>query len=103
VWPTEAMITAATSNPRVLKFPEPLVIFSDFGDNSLVFELYFWVLMKTVLEKKQIKSQVRFEIHSLFSKGNLVIAFPQMDIHFDGKKPVIVQLVNPNGKPRDLP
>ena len=91
----ETLIKAATSNSRVLQSPKPLVIFSDFGDNALVFELYFWVLIKMVLEKKQLESQVRFEIYSLFGREGIVIAFPQRDLHFDEKTPVIIQLMNP--------
>lgn len=90
----KALNQAAISNSRVLDRPEPFVVFSDFGDNSLVFELYFWVLVHMVLEKRQIESQVRFEIDALFRKADIVIAFPQRDIHFDEKKPLNIQLIN---------
>jgi len=89
----ETLMAAAISNHSVLKRPEPFVLFSDFGDNSLVFELYFWVQIRMVLEKKQIESQVRFEIDSLFRKEGLVIAFPQRDIHFDTHSPLNIHLL----------
>lgn len=89
-----ALNQAAISVTRVLKRPEPFVVFSDFGDNSLIFELYFWVLVRMVLEKKQVESQVRFEIDALFRKAGLVIAFPQRDIHFDNTSPLSIQ-INP--------
>lgn len=89
-----ALNQAAISNPRVLEHPEPFVVFSDFGENSLVFELYFWVLVYMVMEKKQLESQVRFEIDALFRKAGIVIAFPQRDIRFDEKNPLNIQLIN---------
>ena len=30
-------------HPDILKEPEPVVLFTDFGDSALVFEAYFWV------------------------------------------------------------
>lgn len=89
-----ALNQAAISISRVLNRPEPFVVFSDFGDNSLVFELYFWVLVRMVLEKRQVESQVRFEIDALFRKAGIAIAFPQRDIHFDKKNPLNIQLIN---------
>ncbi len=89
----ETLIKAAKANPNVLKNPEPFVLFSDFGDNALVFELYFWVMIHLVLEKKQIESQIRFEIDLLFQQAGLVIAFPQRDIHFDDTRPLNIQLI----------
>ncbi|MBU1343143.1 MAG: mechanosensitive ion channel, partial [Proteobacteria bacterium] len=90
----EVLMKAATSNSLVIKHPEPFVLFSDFGDNALVFELYFWVLVRLVLEKKQIESQVRFEIDALFRQEGLVIAFPQRDLHFDENRPISIQLIS---------
>ncbi|WP_022667361.1 mechanosensitive ion channel domain-containing protein [Desulfospira joergensenii] len=86
----KTLLKSVESNAKVLKFPEPFVIFSDFGDNSLVFEVYFWVMIRMVLEKKMIESRVRFEIDALFKQENIVIAFPQRDIHFD--RPLSINL-----------
>lgn len=96
----EALMKAAKSNSSVLKTPEPFVLFSDFGDNALVFELYFWVLVHLVLEKKLIESQVRFSIDSFFRQEGLVIAFPQRDIHFDDNRPLSIQLVKQKSDPQ---
>jgi potassium efflux system protein len=90
----ESLLKAAKSNSDVLKVPEPFVIFSDFGDSTLVFELYFWVMIRRVLEKRQIESQIRFEVDSLFSQEGIVIAFPQTDLHFDTNTPLQIQLID---------
>jgi len=91
-----ALIKAAKSNPDILKSPEPFVLFSDFGDNALIFEVYFWVMVRMVLEKKQIESQVRFEIDSQFRQEGIVISFPQRDLHFDTDKPLSIKWVEPS-------
>lgn len=89
----EILIEAAQSNPNVLKRPEPFVLFADFGDSSLVFEVYFWVLIRVVLEKRQIESQIRFEIDSRFRQEGLIIAFPQQGIHFDSNHPLKIEMI----------
>ena len=88
-----ALIKSVLANEKILKSPGPLVLFSDFGDNSLIFEVYFWVVIRMILEKKQIESQVRFEIDAVFREEGIVIAFPQRDLHFDANKPLSIQLM----------
>lgn len=90
-----ALIQSVKANENVLKYPEPFVLFADFGDNALFFEVYFWVMVRMVLEKKQIESQVRFGIDSAFRQDNIVIAFPQRDLHFETDRPLSIQLIKP--------
>lgn len=68
----------------VLKEPEPLVIFEDFGDNALVFDAYFWVHAVGDRDLRVIRSNIRFRIDALFSENDIVIAYPQRDVHIDG-------------------
>ena len=70
---------------------KPWVRFSDFGDNALVFDLYFWV--KPLTEICEVQTSIRFRIDDLFRKAGIVIAFPQRDVHFDASKPVDIRLV----------
>ncbi len=56
---------------RVLARPEPILVFHDFGDNSLVFEVYFWVEVATMMDVKVICSDVRFRIDKLFREGGI--------------------------------
>jgi len=57
----------------------PFVRFNDFGDSSLVFQLFFWT--DEAFSVEQIKSNLRFLIYSEFSKAGITIAYPQRDIH----------------------
>ncbi len=74
----------------VLKEPPSMVIFEDFGDNSLVFDVYFWVNAGADRDLRLIRSNIRFRIDELFAQHDIVIAFPQRDVHLDGT----LQLLN---------
>ena len=59
--------------------PTPSVVFMNFGDNSLDFELR---LFTTDLgNKMSISSAIRFNIEEKFSAANIEIPFPQRDVH----------------------
>ena len=93
---TELLLQAADQTERVLKEPKPFVIFDDFGDNTLTFVVYFWVIVSGVIEKKRIASEVRHQINALFNAHDIVIAFPQRDVHMDTLRPLQVQLLAPH-------
>ena len=86
------MLQAAAEHPEVLKTPEAVVLFEAFGDNSLDFELLFWSNVTRPLNLRMITSQLRFRIDQLFRENNLVIAFPQRDIHLDTLKPLEIKI-----------
>lgn len=73
------LIQAASTHPQVLSEPEPLVLFTDFGESSLDFKLVF-TLNESFMGAIP-KSDIRFEIDRLFREHNITIPFPQRDIH----------------------
>ncbi len=73
------LLDATRINTFVKLKPEPIVHFSNFGDSALEFDLYFWTTRSFRVEK--IKSDIRLEIDKLFRENNIIIAFPQMDVH----------------------
>ena len=85
---------ALEEHPKVLKRPEPVVLFRDFGDNALIFEMRFWIEMRSILDRLQIESDIRFRIDELYREAGIVIAFPQRDVHLDSVSPVEVRIVN---------
>jgi len=85
---------ALEEHPKVLKRPEPVVLFRDFGDNALIFETRFWIEMRSILDRLQIESDIRFRIDELYREAGIVIAFPQRDVHLDSVSPVEVRIVN---------
>ena len=90
------MIKAVSDHGSVLKVPEPFVLFSDFGDNSLVFHVYFWIVVSRIMERLMIESDVRFRIDDLFREAGIVIAFPQRDVHLDTTRPLEFKILDTN-------
>ncbi len=88
---------AVEEHGRILDRPEPIVLFSDFGDNALIFEVHFWVTVRSVMDRLRIESDIRFRIDHLFSEAGVVIAFPQRDVHFDTDSPFDVRLLPSQG------
>lgn len=76
---------AANEHPDILKEPEASVIFEDFGDSALVFDLNVWVYATAERSLRKIRSDLRYRIDELFHENDIVIAFPQRDIHLDGE------------------
>ncbi|MDX5478681.1 MAG: mechanosensitive ion channel, partial [Cyclobacteriaceae bacterium] len=74
------LVKIATDNPGVLKTPEPDVLFDEFDESSLNFDLRVWT-SEYVNKPKVLKSQLYFEIFRRFKEENVEIPFPQRDIH----------------------
>lgn len=75
----ELMLQAAKANTRVLKDPEPLVLFLNFGDSTLDHELR--VHVRELLDRNMAIDEINREIDRLFAENDIEIAFRQMDIN----------------------
>jgi len=93
------MLQAASEQERVLDDREPFVLFEDFGDNSLVFSLFYWAHVSMPLDLRRLNSELRFRIDELFAESGIVIAFPQRDVHLDASKPLEVKVLPERGSP----
>lgn len=80
----ELIQQAVDEQINILKEPQSVVSFEDFGDNALNFEVFFWVDSNVEGGLRVSRSNVRFKIDELFAFHNIVIAFPQRDVHIDG-------------------
>jgi len=87
------MLQAADEHKKVRKSPKPFVLFNDFGDNALIFDVYFWISMIRVMDRRIIESDLRFHIDKLFREAGIVIAFPQRDVHLDIQKPLKFRMI----------
>lgn len=87
------LLKAVKAHEKTLKKPDPFVIFNDFGDNALIFIVHFWVTTYRIVERRLIESAIRFNIDELFREANIIIAFPQTDIHMDTQKPLELKLI----------
>ena len=85
----DLILKAVNEQKDILSDPASLVLFEDFGDSALIFEAYFWVNASKDRDLRVVRSNVRFRIDELFEQHDIVIAFPQRDIHLDGKLQLI--------------
>jgi len=54
------------------------------------------------MEVRKVQSRVRFRIDELFREHNLVIAFPQRDVHLDSISPIEVRVLSSGGSSTPL-
>lgn len=79
-------------HPRLLREFDQHVVFADFGEKALQFEAYFWVHARSILEQREILSDLRFRISDRFRAAGIAIAFAQSDVHLHGA-PLDVRVV----------
>ncbi|MFO7715896.1 mechanosensitive ion channel domain-containing protein [Desulfosarcina sp.] len=80
------LMAVATESDHVLKDPQPVVLFLNFGDSSLDFELRVWIA--DVNNRLIVQSALIREIDRRFRAEGVEIPFPQRDLHLrsvDGK------------------
>lgn len=75
------LLQCANEHPRVVSSKEYPTIarLRNFGDNALEFELLFW--SNDTFPIENIKSDIRYSILKRFRENNIIIPFPQRDIH----------------------
>ncbi len=91
---TRLIRKAVEDHPRVLKQPDPIVLFADFGNNSLDFEVHFWIRMRRLMDRRIVASDLRYRVDEMFREAGIVIAFPQRDVHLDSSRPLDVRLLD---------
>jgi small-conductance mechanosensitive channel len=84
------LFQAADEQPETLKDPKPMVVFEDFGDNALIFDVFFWSRATGEKELRLIRSDIRFRIEQYLGEHGIVIAFPQRDVHLYARTPIEV-------------
>ncbi len=76
---TRLLLDCAHQHPGVLKSPEPIVLFEDFGDSALLFSLKFHV--NDSFTSPVLQSELRYKIDQAFRENQVTIPFPQRDLH----------------------
>ncbi len=76
---TQILNNIANEHKQVLEDPGSKVLFMDFGNSSLDFELRFWV--SELWTTDAILSDLRYAIDREFRNENITIPFPQRDLH----------------------
>ena len=73
------LLECAASHKKVLKKPEPYVLFQDFGASSLDFQLRVYV--NNIWDGWTVPSDLRFEINRRFIEEGIEIPFNQLVVH----------------------
>ena len=74
------LLEVARDNENVLEDPPPRVIFKEFGESALKFELRVW--SSRLLHRRGVLiSQLNFAIFEKFREQGVQIPYPQRDLH----------------------
>jgi len=74
------LLEIATDNLYVLKDPKPDVLFSEYADSAMIFNLRVWT-REYINRPGVLKSQLYYEIARRFREQGIEIPFPQRDVH----------------------
>lgn len=89
------LMSVAKKNKELLEDPEPYVLFKEFGDSSLNFELRCFTDSNNWLV---ILSDLHVKVNSAIEEAGMVIPFPQRDLHIKSMDPGIVKSVKPTSR-----
>ena len=81
----ELLYRAVDETGRILAHPKPRVNIMEFGDNSVNFEVRFWI-RDPEGGLTNIRSDVLKRIWQLFKENDIEIPFPQRDLHLRSSK-----------------
>jgi small-conductance mechanosensitive channel len=79
----DLLLGVARAHAEVLDDPEPVALFTGFGDSSLNFELRAWTTGDIVV----IPSELRVAINRGLAEAGIEIPFPQRDLHLRSVAP----------------
>ncbi len=78
----ELILQAMNDHDRIIRDPDPVCLLKEFGDNTVNFELRFWIKDPS-MGVANIKSEVLMDVWDLLAENDVNIAFPQRDLHFE--------------------
>jgi small-conductance mechanosensitive channel len=74
----EVIEAVASAHPQVLKYPPPQVIFTEFGDSAINYELRAWT--EENLSWKKIKSELAVAVYDAILAAGMSFPFPQREV-----------------------
>ncbi len=89
----QLLLEAAGEHPKALRDPSPVVLFNEFGDSSLNFELGVWTQEMTAAPI-HFTSEMNFIIEQKLRENDIEIPFPQRDLHVRSGLPAAAEASN---------
>ena len=87
------LLEAAAEHPKALRDPAPVVLFTEFGDSSLNFELGVWTQERTAIPI-HFTSEMNFIIDQKLRENDIEIPLPQRDLHVRSGLPAAAEASN---------
>ena len=81
----EILLGISNTSENVCENPDPRVRFRNFGDSGLMFQLLFWI--EKPKDRGRIVDEINTNIYKIFNEENIVIPYPQRDIHVISSDP----------------
>ena len=81
----ELLTAVPRGHDEVLDDPQPVVLFSGFGDSSLDFVVRFWT--SNFDDWVLVKSQITVGVNNALAEAEIEIPFPQRDLHLRSVDP----------------
>ena len=75
----------------ILEDPAPFVTFENFGDSALMISLRCY--LEDLDKRLSTASALRLEINRRLLEEDIVVSFPQRDIHLDTSEPLDIRLL----------
>jgi len=75
----DILLACAKEHPLIVAYPEPFVVWDDFGASSLDFELR--AFLNDISKGLQVRTDLRFAIFKALAEAGVEIPFPQTDVH----------------------
>jgi small-conductance mechanosensitive channel len=70
----DLLIGLAANHPKVLKTPQPQVLFEEFGNQARIFTLNYWLEIRLDIDPNEVASELRFAIEQKFGDAGLKIS-----------------------------
>jgi small-conductance mechanosensitive channel len=87
----ETLTESAGRHGLICKDPAPFAVFDDFGENSLVFSLYFWLDLRGATNAMIVTSDLRLMIEKRFAELDIQVPFPQRALHLNASQPLQIE------------
>lgn len=90
----DILTQAAARHGLICKEPAPYAVFEDFGDNALVFSVYYWIDISAGANATVIASDLRLLIEKHFTEAGIGVPFPQREMHLSTDTPIEIRMLN---------
>jgi small-conductance mechanosensitive channel len=78
----------------VLQAPIPQVLFDNFAESSLDFQMHFWCNLEEISSLGEVRSNIRYKLDSKFRQMNVEMAFPTRDLNLKISRPLDVKVLS---------